>query len=587
MTEEEAARWNAWDRFIETSPETGFMQSSSWAMFRSQSGFSHFAITLKDGHKVVGGAVVGKRTFEPGHCFYYIQEGPVLPAEEADAAEVFDALMERIEHHRQVESEAVSHLRIEPRWTRLPSFLRGFRPAGYSRRFSEPRSTLCIDLRHSEDSILAQMKPKGRYNVRVARRHGVVVTEDDSYQGLLDFMRIQRRTAQRHELDPHKPRYFQNLMAELSPRGRVSLFFAEHQGRRLATALVVTCGRRATYLFGGSLDMQRRVMAPYLLHYEIMCRLKARGCDWYDLWGVAPPGEPSHAWTKISDFKRKLGGVEVQLVPTLDHVYDAGAYERFRSADQVDSPPPPRVARKPDPQSATRPSPSGALPPALAPLAARTISDVKISDPALSRRDFAALRRAFPAPHFLRLHRQGFRFYQTTFWYPLDRAPQNVFELIIRSLQPLANPSPAVTGVEWWFSVTMTNTTPQWLLPCHFDRNDLDETEFDNIRHPDTASVLFLNAVPYGELVVTDQVFTFRGTRPEQPKDMRFIRPKANRYAVFPGHLYHGVLGRMWRPPSREQLRVTMAVNWWSERPKATYMQDSSECMRAFRLRAQ
>ena len=78
----------------------------------------------------------------------------------------------------------------------------------------------------------------------------------------------------------------------------------------------------------------------------------------------------------------------------------------------------------------------------------------------------------------------------------------------------------------------------------------------------------------------------FRGTRPEEPKDMRFIRPKVNRYAVFPGHLYHGVLGRMWRPLQKDRLRVTMAVNWWTERPKASYLRDSRECLQALRLRA-
>ena len=67
---------------------------------------------------------------------------------------------------------------------------------------------------------------------------------------------------------------------------------------------------------------------------------------------------------------------------------------------------------------------------------------------------------------------------------------------------------------------------------------------------------------------------------------MRFVSPKPNRYAVFPGHLYHGVIGRMWRPMKDTKLRITMAVNWWTEKPKAAYLNDSRECMTAFRLRA-
>ena len=66
---------------------------------------------------------------------------------------------------------------------------------------------------------------------------------------------------------------------------------------------------------------------------EGVSRAKASACDCYDLWGVAPPDQPQHAWQQISQFKRKFGGVEVQLVRTLDHIYDAAAYEHFQAAE--------------------------------------------------------------------------------------------------------------------------------------------------------------------------------------------------------------------------------------------------------------
>jgi peptidoglycan pentaglycine glycine transferase (the first glycine) len=560
MTEDEVARWSAWDRFVAARPDTGFMQSSPWAQARANFGADHFVVALKDGDAIVGGAVVGKWTYEPGHCFYYVQEGPVLPADEADAAQVFEAVLERIERHRKAENATVSHLRIEPRWQRLPDFVRGFQAPGPD-RFSEPRSTLCIDLRASEEDILVQMKPKGRYNVRVARRHGVAVVRDNSPQGAIDFMRIQHCTAQRKGIEPLAQRHFNAIYADLVAPGHAALYFAEFRGVRIAAALVVTFGRRATYFYGGSLVAERHVMAPYLLHFEIMRAAKASGCAWYDLWGVTPAGKQNHAWQQISEFKRKLGGVDFQLVPTLDYVYDAAAYDRFRI-----------VAHG----GATTPK-GNELPPT---------KSVKLFDSAVPRGQFLALRRAFPESHVRRLLEEGFRFYQTTFWYPLERTPENVFESIISGLRPLAQPSASVIGAEWWFSVMLTNSTPQWLLPCHFDRNDLQEKDPRKIRHPETASVLFFNSVPYGELVITDQVLTEKGAHPQQPRDMHFIRPKANRYAIFAGHLYHGVIGRMWRPAKETRLRITMAVNWWGARPEAAYLKDSRECMTVLRLKA-
>ena len=331
-----ANRWEMWDTFLEATPETGFMQSSWWADFRTTAGYEHFGAILKDSNAVVGGAMVQKFTYAPQSCFYYVQDGPVLPDDQSIAGQVFSVILGDIENRRQTEDEMVSHLRMEPRWERLPSFISGFRPPAVADRFVEPRNTLCIDLRPSEAAILAQMKPKGRYNIGVARRHGVTVIEDTSDRGLADFQSIYDATVTRQGFEAKPPDYFEALISILLSRQRGSIFFAEYQGKRLAAALVVYFGRRATYFFGGSLVERRSVMAPYLLHFEIMRRARAMGHEWYDLWGVAPENQPDDSWADISVFKRKFGGVEVNLVPTLDYVYDARAYDHY-GAMQTDS----------------------------------------------------------------------------------------------------------------------------------------------------------------------------------------------------------------------------------------------------------
>jgi lipid II:glycine glycyltransferase (peptidoglycan interpeptide bridge formation enzyme) len=322
-------RWKGWDSFLESTPDTGFMQSSWWAIFRAAVGYEYFGVTVKDGDTIVGGALVAKWSYAPEKCFYYIQDGPVLPGDESTANEVFDAILSNVEKHRKAEEKTVSHLRIEPRWRCLPSFVRGFQTLSFQDSCTEPRNTLYVDLRPPEAEILAQMKPKGRYNIRVAQKHGVAVIEDTSEKGLVDFTRIQRRTALRQGIEIKPAGYFRNLLSVLSSAHKISFFFAEYRGRRLAAGLVVYFGRRATYLFGGSLAVHRSVMAPYLLHFEIMRKAKALGYEWYDLWGIAPEDEPEHPWQNISVFKRKFGGMELKLVPTLDYVYDVAAYDHY------------------------------------------------------------------------------------------------------------------------------------------------------------------------------------------------------------------------------------------------------------------
>jgi len=160
--EHEVKRWDAWDRFLETTPDAGFMQSSWWAHFRATVGYGYFGVTLKDQDAIVGGALVTKWSYAPRSCFYYVQDGPVLPEDEPMAKQVFETILERVAEHRKDEEGTVSHLRIEPRWRSSPGFVQGFRRPEGSDNYMEPRDTLYVDLRPTEEEILAQMKPKGR-----------------------------------------------------------------------------------------------------------------------------------------------------------------------------------------------------------------------------------------------------------------------------------------------------------------------------------------------------------------------------------------------------------------------------------------
>jgi peptidoglycan pentaglycine glycine transferase (the first glycine) len=330
----ELGKWKPWDKFLDSKADTGFRQSSWYTAFKvAYDGWEHFGTVLRDGETIVGGAMVLKRSFTPEKCYYYIPDGPVFSEGDTDAEQeqVFRTIMEFIERKRQNEQQVVSHLCINPRWEHVPSFVRGFQEA--SHYYGLPRITQCIDLNPSESAILAQMKPKGRYNIGVARRYGVSVVEDVSPQGIEDFLNIYGETVTRKNRRGHGPNYFHTLIPMLSASEHGSVFFAEYQGIRLATALVVYSGRTATYYYGGSRAIHRNMMAPYLLHFEIMRKAKILGCQTYDLFGVAPESNPSDSWTDISVFKRKFGGQELHLVPTLEYIYDPGAYQEWKAIE--------------------------------------------------------------------------------------------------------------------------------------------------------------------------------------------------------------------------------------------------------------
>ncbi|GAA5504887.1 lipid II:glycine glycyltransferase FemX [Novipirellula caenicola] len=318
-----------WDRFLaEQRPDIGHKQYSWWIDFLKRRGWSGFGFAASDDGVICGGANVLVKTFAPGKCFYYLPHGPVLPEDPADAADLFEAMMQYIDDQQKNSSSVVSHLCLEPRWSSQPDFVKGFQPSGH---WHEPRNTLCVDLTMPEDAILSQMKTKGRYNIRLARRHDVSIVQDNSAAAIDDFMRLYQGTVDRKNISQHSREYFDILAANLFDSGHAKLFFAEYQGIRLATVLILFAGDTATYKYGGTQLSHRNVMAPYLLHFEVMLHAKALGYRWYDFYGVSPIDAVDDEWADFSSFKRKFGGHELSFIPSLDFVFDRDAYQEYRS----------------------------------------------------------------------------------------------------------------------------------------------------------------------------------------------------------------------------------------------------------------
>ncbi len=318
-----------WDRFIAMNrPEIGFMQSSWWIDLMGRNGFEYLDAFYFDAAGIIAGAKVLIGEFEPGRFFFYIPDGPILSPDEVTASEQLHGIIAHLDRHRRDDpSRRYSHVRLEPKWTSKPEFAASLTEID---GWFEPRSTVYVDLKASEQEILARMKYNGRYRIKKAASHGIEIAEDSSDAGTTDFLAIYRDTAERKRFNSMSDEFLIDLMRVLFDKRLGSLFFAEYRGKRIAAALVVFFGERATYFFAGSLGEYRDLMAPYLLNYRIMLQAKARGFKWYDLYGVAPNADPEHIWAGISVFKRNLGGIDVHYIPALDYIYDREIYQAYQ-----------------------------------------------------------------------------------------------------------------------------------------------------------------------------------------------------------------------------------------------------------------
>ncbi len=320
-----------WDAFVAAHPRGSVLQTTSWARLKSRFGWTTERVWMRRDGRLVGGAQVLFRSIALGIVkLGYIPHGPLVDWSDPEQVDVLFNHVDQAAYHR-----GAGMVKIEPRiwqdemspevWEAL------YRRHGCvpSPDTIQPPRTIVIDLRPSEDEILAAMKQKTRYNIRLAEKKGVTVRQGTAAD-LPAFNRLMLVTGQRDRFGIHDPQYYRAAFELFSPHN-VALWLAEYEGRPLAGVMVFTCGRNAAYLYGASSDEERQRMPAYAAQWAGMRWAKARGCTNYDMWGVPDHDEAEleAGFTERQDglwpvyrFKRGFGGELKRTVGATDRVYN-------------------------------------------------------------------------------------------------------------------------------------------------------------------------------------------------------------------------------------------------------------------------
>lgn len=190
-----------------------------------------------------------------------------------------------------------------------------------------PKKTRVLDLSKTEEELLADMKPKTRYNIRLAEKKGVVVKESDDIDA---FYRLLLETSGRDRgYSPHQKEYYQKLMNVLGPKKTAKIFIAFFGDEPIAGILVTCFGEIATYLHGGFSAKSKNLMAPYLCQWQAIKDAKRAGAKVYDFWGVAETNSPNDPWSGITRFKEGFGGSAVEFPGTFDLIVSPFWYNLF------------------------------------------------------------------------------------------------------------------------------------------------------------------------------------------------------------------------------------------------------------------
>ncbi len=326
-------------RWLDLSHAVGhFLQHPAWGEFKEAFGWRAVRLALDDGQEFVAGAQVLFRPLPMGVSLAYVPRGPIVRDNDPDLLQhlvrELDALCRR---HRAI------FLKVEPDWEDAPEWRDLLTGAGFTPSFQtvQPRSTIVVDLSADEETILARMKSKWRYNIRLAARKGVIVRparESD----IPIFLDLLRETAARDGFPIHSADYYRQAWERFAPAGLGTLLMAWYQDIPLAGILVTAWGKTAIYMYGASSNRERHRMPNHLLQWEGMRWAKRQGCLFYDLWGIPDEvGEHPEVWANrtpqrtdglwgVFRFKQGFGGRIVHLVGAWDRVYSAPLYSTYR-----------------------------------------------------------------------------------------------------------------------------------------------------------------------------------------------------------------------------------------------------------------
>lgn len=326
-----------WDKFVAVNSEpASFLQSYGWGEFNEKIlGHRVLRWLVVENKKPAMALSIIRKKLARAMYYYYCPRGPVWQKSEGEKR--FAAYKLLIKKVKGDLGEAV-FARVSPPYE-FKDYLSGFiKRLGLVKpkilvHGKEPGKTLILDLLKSEDDLLSDMRPKTRYNIRLAERKGIkvkLINEATKKKGIEIFNQLTEITARRDKIKIYDKAYYReliNFFCEHNKNLNLKLYLAEYNGQPLSAAIVVYFGKTATYLHGASADTHRELMPNHSLQWAIIKEAKAAGMAVYDFWGVS---EHRPNWAGLTRFKRGFGGREISYLGTWDFVLNKKWYNLLR-----------------------------------------------------------------------------------------------------------------------------------------------------------------------------------------------------------------------------------------------------------------
>jgi peptidoglycan pentaglycine glycine transferase (the first glycine) len=333
-----------WDEQIKNLPGATFLQTEEWARIKAPVGWSPDYLTWPAGHETPDSAamVLTRTAGRIPVAICYVPRGPLV---DWTNPEIYKNVLETL--IQEARSKKALLLKIDPDlvigWgiPETPSdqpdaiglSIRDYLSSTgwqFSQDQIQFRNTVEIDLTAPEDALLARMHQKTRYNIRLAEKKGVIVSEapEGDWEAIY---RLYAETAARDGFIIRPWEYYRHVWSTLTLSGMATCLKACVDGTLISAIWVISFGRKAHYLYGMSGALHREYMPNHLLQWRGMQLAKSLGRSIYDMWGAPDDFSDSDRLTGVFRFKQGFGGDVVRTLGAWDYPINPIGYRVYTS----------------------------------------------------------------------------------------------------------------------------------------------------------------------------------------------------------------------------------------------------------------
>ena len=333
-----------WDAALARLPYAHALQSWTWGQFKARWGWEASPLTMTvaaNRWEPVAAAMVLKRKIpRTPFCLLYVPKGPALDYRDVSLRrQVFGQLERLAKRERAIfikmDPEIVAAWgtdpgRVSPFGQAVAGDLtdRGWQPSAEQVQF---RNTVELPLEGTEEQLLAAMKQKTRYNIRLAERKGVKVRRGTKAD-LPEILAMYQETAERDRFAIRPADYYLDGWSAFIEAGMAQPLIAEVEGMPVAAVIVVRFGDRAIYMYGASRTEARERMPNHLLQWEAIRWSIAQGCKVYDFWGAPDEFIESDRMWGVWRFKAGFNGQVVRFIGAWDYPVKPVLYRLYTRA---------------------------------------------------------------------------------------------------------------------------------------------------------------------------------------------------------------------------------------------------------------